>query len=401
MPLMKATDVYARASWLGRGTDEQTKLWDQHVAQSVFAQACPKVGSGFFYYPQLGFSLRGARALRTIEKGEHVCNIPVDFLLSPYTVGNSTLRPVAAWAYQRRPSQTQIEDNTLLVVFALRELERSWSRWMPYLQIMLSHEVGALPLLWDDASPKWSGLGALGRELASRTKERVLAQYEALIVPALERFPALLSDGLGCGGDAALCPPARLGSVYSWPRFLHVYAIIRARAWGLPMYNTNDDERIFCVPHFDLLNFGQVGISTDFSPAAGGFVATANKRIAAGSELLFHYGRKCREISVNMYGFAPDEARPCGRMFNGNDYRDGRFNSTLAAKGAAVAADKIALVAAAARSTPQRGGRRGSRTRAYAYASRVRTDVDPQIAAAAAKLGMGVASRRGRSSREG
>ena len=56
---------------------------------------------------------------------------------------------------------------------------------------------------------------------------------------------------------------------------------------------------------------GQVGIRAQFDDKTDAFVATATSPIKAGTELLFYYGSLCREQWVNMYGFAPTEARPC------------------------------------------------------------------------------------------
>ena len=76
------------------------------------------------------------------------------------------------------------------------------------------------------------------------------------------------------------------------------------------MYGTS---RAFLVPIVDMFNFGQVGIRAHFDDKLHGFVATASQPIAKGTELLFFYGSLCREAWVNLYGFAPLEARPCLR----------------------------------------------------------------------------------------
>lgn len=65
------------------------------------------------------------------------------------------------------------------------------------------------------------------------------------------------------------------------------------------------------LPRLDMLNFGQVGIRAEFNVAMQGFVATATAPIAQGSELLFYYGTMCQEAWINLYGFAPADARPC------------------------------------------------------------------------------------------
>ena len=51
--------------------------------------ACPAVGLGNFEHA--GRTLRGARATSALAAGSGVCVIPVDKMLSEYTLGNSSL----------------------------------------------------------------------------------------------------------------------------------------------------------------------------------------------------------------------------------------------------------------------------------------------------------------------
>ena len=53
---------------------------------------CPKVGLGQFWYPSLNANLRGALALADIRKGEELCVLPVQSLLTPHTAMNSSLK---------------------------------------------------------------------------------------------------------------------------------------------------------------------------------------------------------------------------------------------------------------------------------------------------------------------
>ncbi len=316
-------DVYARSTWEGRNLTQLTQLWERHVASSSLATACPKVGIGFFYYPSLGATIRGAKATAPIKKGERLCNVPVRELLSEYTVGNSSMQPVMQWAFNQadRPTATSgaaraaasatrrrraVDDRTRIVLFALRELARERSPKMPYLQLIQSHDVSGVPMLWAEGSARYQSLSPMAREMASRSRTYARAQYDALVPAAIERFPALLSEGLGC--PAASCPRARLEAVYGWARFARLFAIVSARDWVLPV---DGENRAFLAPVLDLLNFGQVGIRAEFNVAAKGFVATATAPIAQGSELLFYYGTMCKEAWINLYGFAPAEARPC------------------------------------------------------------------------------------------
>lgn len=311
-------DVYARTTWEGRNLTQLTELWEQYVASSALARVCPKVGVGFFYYESLGATIRGAKAIAPINKGERLCNVPVRELLSGYTVGNSSLLPVMQWTLSpafslvERPNgsarrrRESVDDRTRIVLYAMRELARERSPQMPYLQLIRSHDVSGVPMLWPESSERYRKLTPMARELASRSRNYARAQYDALILGAIEHFPAPLSEGLGCA--APVCPPEHLERIYRWERFLHLFAIISARDWVLPV---DGEHRAFLAPVLDMLNFGQVGIRAEFNVASQGFVATATAPIAQGSELLFYYGTMCQEAWINLYGFAPAEARPC------------------------------------------------------------------------------------------
>ena len=70
------------------------------------------------------------------------------------------------------------------------------------------------------------------------------------------------------------------------------------------------------IPTFSLMNHdaqrantvvGQVDI------ARHRFGIAATEKIAAGGQILFDYGRKCKERMVVLYGFAPRAAPPCAQ----------------------------------------------------------------------------------------
>ena len=322
-------DFQARATWEGRNLTELTTLWTAYVASTgAIGSACPKIGVGFFHYPSLG-QIRGARATSAIHKGERICKVPVGELLSDYTVGNSSLLPVVQWAAAHAAEKVAapppsaklpragslrrrtIDDRSRIVLYALRELSRERSPKMPYLQLIQSHDVTGVPSLWPEASPRFRLLSPLAREMAGRSRTYARMQYDTLVTPSLARFPMPLSEGLGCAGSA--CSPERLGAVYSWERFQRLFAIVSARDWVLPV---DGESRAFLAPQVDLLNFGQVGIRAEYSDKAKGFVAVATQPIAEGTELLFYYGSMCKDAWVNLYGFAPAEAKPCRSKYS-------------------------------------------------------------------------------------
>lgn len=267
---MSTRDWTARATWEGLNITQTTALWMAYVATGRLGAHCTKVGASFFYYPSLQAQIRGAIALQDIEKGERLCEVPVQSLFSEYAVGNSTLAPViaalrtsllsspgengkhegATWRLRRRA--THIDTRAILALFALRELERVRSPWMPYLQMVAMHDVSGVPMVWPETSPRWEKVGQMLHDLGARARKDAVRQYEALVEPAIEWFGASLSDGLSCGGS---CPLQRLKVIYSMERFLRFYAIIAARDWVLPL---NGEPKAFLAPILDMLNFGQV-----------------------------------------------------------------------------------------------------------------------------------------------
>ena len=310
-------DYFARATWEGKNLTQLTALWESYVAGTVLATTCPKLGIGYFYYPQLGATIRGARAKAHISKGESFCSVPVQQLLSEYTVGNSSLLPVVRW-FDTMPSPNQtprasgrrrrssIDDRTKIVLYMLRELARDRAPKMPYLQVIQSHDVSGVPALWPEDSPRWQQASAITRAMAGRTRAHASNMHMTYVAAAVSEFPKALSEGLGCTGDE--CPRDRLKDVYSWPRFLRLFTIVSARDWVLPVDGTS---RAFLAPQLDLLNFGQVGIRAEYDSGKNAFVAIATQPIEAGTEMLFYYGSYCREGWTNLYGFAPEGTKPC------------------------------------------------------------------------------------------
>ena len=317
-------DLFARASWENKSLAESTRLWEQYVATSAIGAACPKVGIGFFHYPSLSMPIRGARAIAPISKGEYVCSVPVNELLSEYTVGNSSLHAVLQWVSSapadknsgamgtpgvvrpRLRRRTLLDGRSGIALYMMRELVRERAPKMPYLRLVESHDTSGVPQLWPEDSPQFRALSPGLREMATRARASAHDKYDILVPPAIEHFPSLLSEGLGCAGGT--CSREVLQSVYSWTRFHRLFVIVSARDWVLPV---DGQDQAFMAPQADLLNFGQVGVRAEYSSVRRAFVLTATQPIAAGTEILFYYGTMCRDAWVNLYGFAPSEAKPC------------------------------------------------------------------------------------------
>ena len=87
--------LLARATWEGLNSTLKGELFFARQAD-ILGVTCPKVQLGYFYYESLQSFLRGARAGAQIEKGETVCAMPVQKMLSSYTVTNSSLAPLAS-----------------------------------------------------------------------------------------------------------------------------------------------------------------------------------------------------------------------------------------------------------------------------------------------------------------
>ena len=323
-----AIDFGARATWAGLNETQFATHWDAYVGSGELRARCPKVGIGYFYYPSLGRKLRGAMAKAPIAKGERLCEVPVGSLLSTFSVGNSTLRPVmdAVEAEASAPIETSVDKlrgdgrkrkkvratdkRAFMCLLVLREAARARSAMMPYISVLLSHDVSGVPMTWGPNSDRLHRATPALRAMAALSRASTLRNYEAVVPLALSRFGHLLSEGLDCAGAGATasCSREQLERIYSREEFLRVFAIFAARDWVLPMYGK---ARAFCVPIIDMFNFGQVGIRAEFDERAHAFVATATQPIKAGTELLFYYGTMCRESWIVMYGFAPREARPC------------------------------------------------------------------------------------------
>lgn len=343
-------DFLARSTWVGLSDVQVGNMWQQFVSATPhLSAACPKVGIGFFYYPSLKGSLRGAKATAPIEKGEVICKMPVTDILSEFSVGNSSLHALAeelereslarfnaqehlqagnsssadsASAPRKRArhrararNAARVDVRALICLLILRETSRERSPFMPYFSVVRSHNVDGVPALWTPESERFRSAAPLLQSMGQETRENFEAQYRSVVPFALARFAPELSEGLGCTGTRGECDGARLRSVYSMEAFAHVSAILAARDWVLPVYG---QPRPFLVPIMDMLNFGQVGIRARFDDKQHAFVATAAQPIAEGSELLFYYGTMCREGWINLYGFAPEEARSCGNPSKAN-----------------------------------------------------------------------------------
>ena len=295
------------------------KLYRQHSA--AWGITGEKTALAHFWYPELKAYLRGVKSSAPIEKGEEVVRVRHDALLSRFSMGNSTFRPVAEYymALGKGPTRRAGEPlqnraaagsagwhvdpvKAMLAFFVLREGSRSSSRWMPYIKGLLeAHSAENIPLTWAPDSPRHQTISEHLRTMAAAHRRHALTAYRSVMPDALSRFPAVLGEGLPAGG-----PP--LAAVYSLEKWLEVYAMLRARDWILPMYGKSEP---FLAPVIDMLNYGQIGIRVRFDNARQEFVATATKAFPAGQEMLFYYGTFCTDDMRDMYGFVTPTARPC------------------------------------------------------------------------------------------
>jgi hypothetical protein len=322
-------DFYARATWDGQNFTAVSDLWQRYVALSPTIN-CPKVGVAHFYYPSLGTSIRGAKALQPISRKERICKVPVLSMLSIFTVRNSTLAPVLKAAEKTLGSQ--LEEKSAIILLLMRERERIRSTLMPYARLIETHDVSGIPMLWAPHSHKWANTSARLRMTSLDIRRKALEQYKLVVQPALRSYPYHLSEGLECARELSLsqlsrvCSHALLEKMYSEETFLRWWAIISARDWVLDMYGEN---HAFLAPVVDMMNFGQVGIRAEFDSAEHAFVVTATQPIAEGEELLFYYGSICIDQWIRIYGFSPPNARKCPLAHN--QRKGTRMPSTRAA----------------------------------------------------------------------
>jgi len=330
-------DYNLRSTWSGVNESVFGQRFERYMDSGALGTHCPKVGIGFFNYKGLSQPLRGAVARADIAKGERFCEMPVQSLLSEFSVGNSTMKPVmdaldaeasapsnaggGVLGGRKRNKARALDRRAHIVLLVLRESGRPSSPIMPYASLLLSHDVSGVPMLWEPGSTRHQRASAHLKSMGGATRAQVLRHFDTLVPLAIARFPHLLSEGQGCLATAITptptadnphaqpsCTQKELDALYSREQFLRVFAILSARDWVLPMYGR---PRAFCVPIVDMFNFGQVGIRAQFDEKANAFVATASWPIKAGTELLFYYGSLCRESWINMYGFAPAEAAKC------------------------------------------------------------------------------------------
>ena len=294
--------------------------------------------------------------------------MPVQSMLSEFSVGNSTLRPVmdaadaepaegiAKPAENRVARKAKVESarpSRAHCLFVLRETSRVRSPHMPYLSILLSHDVTGVPMSMAaklEALADWlqKSLAASPhlRSLAAGSRANAVRAYDGLVPLALSQFAPLLSEGLDCQRSPPP-PAARQSSRRVYSRIAYSGLCDPCRALGATNVRKN---RAFCVPIVDMFNFGQVcawhplrrlasslslvaclllsllalfyafllramcaqvGIRAAFDDGRNAFVATATQPIPAGRELLFYYGSMCHESWINLYGFAPPDAQPC------------------------------------------------------------------------------------------
>lgn len=243
--------------------------------------------------------------------------MPAHKMLSSFTVSNSSLVGLATVLEpQKRVRRSSVDGRSLLTMLILRERARETSELMPYVQIILTHDVRNVPMLFQPASPEFAALSEFGKSRARVARTLALKDYEK-IKAEFDQFRSQLSEGIKCkggthdgtiGGGATACPMEQLLDIYSEQKFLEVYAIVRARDWQLPMYNR---DTFMMVPIMDMLNYGQVGLRVSFIDNRDAFVMKATSPIKHGSELLFYYGSFCKEYMIDLYGFAVPKARNC------------------------------------------------------------------------------------------
>lgn len=130
--------LHDRQTWAPLNESARGALFFARRAElyPTVALPCPKVGLDYFWYPALGKWLRGAKSLAPIAKGEEICVMPVQSLLSDMTVLNSTFRTL--WesgldgrrrtTKERQPaprrSQLAADMRVFIVLYVLREVAR-------------------------------------------------------------------------------------------------------------------------------------------------------------------------------------------------------------------------------------------------------------------------------------
>ena len=115
---------FDKSIWTPLNASARGKLW-MEVAPKLGVR-CPKVGMGYFYYPSLQTELRGAVATANIARGEEVCFVPVQQMLSEFSVGNSSLLGLMRNYIARSPkgkvsTASSVTMKAVIAVFVIRE----------------------------------------------------------------------------------------------------------------------------------------------------------------------------------------------------------------------------------------------------------------------------------------
>ncbi|KAL1523047.1 hypothetical protein AB1Y20_018007 [Prymnesium parvum] len=310
--------LFSQSTWEQLNASQRGELFFFRQ-QDILGVSCPKIQLAYFWYESLRSTLRGAQSAAPIAAGEEVCAVPVKKMLSLYTLTNSSLAPLltmlqesmAAESPRKRARQSTLDGRSLLAMFILRERARERGDFVPYVQVVLTHDIRSVPMAMAPGSAAFEALSEFLKRKARHARALALADYAKLKL-TFHRFAKQLSDGIRCTsgviGGAVPCPMEQLLEVFSEQRFLEAYAIVRARDWVLPMYNR---ETFMMVPIVDMLNYGQVGLRVHFNDARHAFVMVATEAIPQGRELLFYYGTMCKEAMIDLYGFTVAYARPC------------------------------------------------------------------------------------------
>jgi len=318
-------EFYRASAWTERNATLRAMKLISHA--SDLGLHCPKVATANFWYPSLGRWLRGLGSIANISAGETVIRVPFNSVLSETLVLNSGFKdavqcvghrpanadtPLASLQLRTGHAESSFSGATMIAMFIIREGNRPFSPWMPYIKGSLNgHNVSNLPMSWEPGSRNLKGATEVMKKKHAKrviNLQRFLTQKLACMI---QTYPQLLSHGLECPksvGRPKECNKKFLLDLYSVRRVRDMVAVVMARFWYLKLHGF---EQNFMLPAIDMLNFGQVGLRLTVDPAKKGVVLVATQAIPAGRELLFMYGVYCQENSLLEYGFSTPTQRPC------------------------------------------------------------------------------------------
>ena len=318
--------LFQRATWDQLNTSDtaaMARAWES--ASGLLSIDCAGTTLADKFYPSAQAHLRGVVATTELAAGQRVCRVPqrvaisleVAQLMPPLVDAHETCvmlagRGVGAGGGARFDHETC--DVFTLSVLALYHGRLTASYLMPFVRLHLAEGLAeGLPLAHEETA----GVDHLEPSTARRAavqRAKLLAVIEAM-------RPRLLRGDLANELRAELCTEEEEGGecddvlarVFSARGLQRMSAVIIARTsmvgFGV-FYPVTASNHLAADPGGGA-DQDQKGMSLVTDLPNHAHLAFTREGSPAGGEILFSYGRHCKEQFYVTYGFAPTDAQPC------------------------------------------------------------------------------------------